>query len=139
MDREMILQHLAQAEEHVATGAKHLTRQRELIAKLERDGHDTSEAQVVLSQFEELQAIHIAGRDRLQEELEQSGPREAVIERPFKAQRCLNNAARCDRLASQVRDPLVGVTLSEVAAQWRRIASQIKWLESEKASSPSTG
>jgi hypothetical protein len=42
MDQEMLKRHLAEAEEHIATGDKNIARQRDLIAQLERDGHDTS-------------------------------------------------------------------------------------------------
>jgi hypothetical protein len=40
-----------------------------LVAKLERDGHPTLQATDTLMQFEELQATHIADRDRLRREL----------------------------------------------------------------------
>lgn len=69
MDPQMIKRHLAQAEQHVAEGEKHLIRQRELIAKLERDGHDTKEATAFLEQLEEMQGMHVADRDRLKNEL----------------------------------------------------------------------
>lgn len=71
MDREMLERHLAQAEKHIATGRKNLARQREVIAEIEREGRDTTEARVALNQFEELQAMHIADRDRIQRELAQ--------------------------------------------------------------------
>lgn len=44
----MIADHLAQAERHVAEGQAHIKRQRELIVELQRDGHDTREAQRLL-------------------------------------------------------------------------------------------
>jgi len=40
----MLKSHLAQADEHIATGDKNITRQRDLIAQLELDGHDTASA-----------------------------------------------------------------------------------------------
>jgi hypothetical protein len=36
---------------------------------LERQSHDAGEARRLLRQFEELQALHVAGRDRLRREL----------------------------------------------------------------------
>jgi hypothetical protein len=42
MDREMLRQHLAQAERHMAEGERCIARQRELVAELARDGHDSS-------------------------------------------------------------------------------------------------
>lgn len=68
----MLRQHLAQAEQHVALGERHVRHQREIVAKLEQDGHDAEEALKLLAQFEELQALHIADRDRLRKELEAS-------------------------------------------------------------------
>jgi hypothetical protein len=70
MDREMLQQHLAQAEAHVETGYKNIARQRDVIAQLEREGQDTALARDTLMQFEELQALHIADRDRILRELQ---------------------------------------------------------------------
>jgi hypothetical protein len=69
MDREMLKRHLALAEEHIATGEKNIARQRDLIAQLERDGYDTASARTFLREFEQLQALHIAERERLLSEL----------------------------------------------------------------------
>jgi hypothetical protein len=69
MDREMLKRHLAEAEEHIATGDKNIARQREVIAQLERDGRDTASARTFLHEFEQLQARHIAERERLLREL----------------------------------------------------------------------
>ena len=69
MDQEMLKRHLAEAEEHIATGDKNIARQRDLIAHLERDGHDTASAKTFLREFEQLQARHIAERERLLREL----------------------------------------------------------------------
>ena len=69
MDRDMLLRHLAKANEHVEKGERHVSRQRELLAELERDGHDTTRAKQLLEQFEKLQEMHKAGRDRIEREL----------------------------------------------------------------------
>jgi hypothetical protein len=69
-DRTMLLEHLAQAERHVAEGERDIARQREIIAELERDGRDTTLARALLEQFEEVELLHIEGRDRLRKELE---------------------------------------------------------------------
>lgn len=65
MDQKFLADHLAQAERHVALGAKHIADQRHRIDRLARDGHDTNQAELLLKQFEELQALHVAERDRL--------------------------------------------------------------------------
>jgi hypothetical protein len=70
MDREMVERHLAQAEAHMETGYKNIARQREVIAHLEREGQDTASARDTLTQFEELQALHIADRERILRELQ---------------------------------------------------------------------
>lgn len=69
----LLRDHLAIAERHVASGNRVVTRQRRLVSKLEADGHDTREAQALLARFEDLQALHIADRDRLIDELKSSG------------------------------------------------------------------
>jgi arginine repressor len=69
IDRFTLEQHLAQAREHIAIGEKNIARQTEIVADLERDGHDVTAARQLLAQFEELQALHIADRNRLEKEL----------------------------------------------------------------------
>lgn len=69
METAVLLEHLAQAERHVRQGAEHIRRQREIIAELEGHGHDSTAAKKLLTQFEEMQALHIADRDRLKSEL----------------------------------------------------------------------
>ncbi len=68
MERAMIERHLVQAEEHVLLGEKHILRQREILAELDRGGHDTTQAAALLVTLEESQILHVADRDRLKEE-----------------------------------------------------------------------
>ncbi len=72
MDRTMVERHLAQAERHVVRGKQIVAEQRERVARLERDGHDVTQARELLRKFEELQAIHVADRDSLRKELLES-------------------------------------------------------------------
>jgi arginine repressor len=69
MDRELLENSLEKAQRHVAKAERHVASQRELVAQLEREGHDSSQANKLLRQFAELLAIHIADRDRLRKEL----------------------------------------------------------------------
>jgi len=69
MDRALLTNRLYQAERHVANGERHIARQFDLIAELQRDGHDTTEAKALLKKFEELQVMHLNDRDRLLREL----------------------------------------------------------------------
>ena len=65
----MILAHLELAKEHVAEGEEHIRRQHQMMAELERDGHDITMALEVLNTLEQAQALHLAGRDRLTKKL----------------------------------------------------------------------
>jgi|tagenome__1003787_1003787.scaffolds.fasta_scaffold20535480_2 hypothetical protein len=70
-DRAMIEKHLALAEVHVAQGEGHIARQREIVAKMERDSNvDAAEtARQLLATFEMTQRSHVGDRDRLRAEL----------------------------------------------------------------------
>jgi hypothetical protein len=70
----MVVDHLTKANRHVAEAERHVAQQREIVAQLEREGHDYSDAKELLARFEELQALHIADRDRLQRELAEIQP-----------------------------------------------------------------
>lgn len=69
VEKAIIREHLSQAERHVALGAQHIREQKERIVEFERSGHDTAAARDLLRIFEEMQVLHIADRDRLQQEL----------------------------------------------------------------------
>jgi len=69
VNQEMLQRHLQQAEAHVAMGAEHVRQQRERLSQLERHGHDTFRTRALLAQFEDLQDMHIAHRDRLLQQL----------------------------------------------------------------------
>lgn len=65
----MLIEHLSQADRHVAESEMHVERQRNLVENLARDGHDIREHAALLQQFEETLALHIKNRDRLVREL----------------------------------------------------------------------
>ena len=69
MDRQTMLEHLAMAERHVTEGEVHLSRQRALVAELDRDGHDTADARAILATMLETQRLHVEDRDRILKEL----------------------------------------------------------------------
>ncbi len=69
MDRTILLDHLALAERHVAEGRRHLASQKQVIVRLENGGHDATEARRLLLNFEDVQRMHVADRDRLKKEL----------------------------------------------------------------------
>jgi HD superfamily phosphohydrolase YqeK len=71
MNRELLREHLAEAQRHVVEGAHHLARQRALIAHL-RSEHSrlAAAAEDLLKNFEQTHAMHIADRNRLQAELD---------------------------------------------------------------------
>jgi ribosomal 50S subunit-associated protein YjgA (DUF615 family) len=69
MDRAMVTRHLQEAQEHVKLGLQHVSRQREIVAELERDGHDVTAAHRLLANFERMQETHEADLHRIEREL----------------------------------------------------------------------
>ncbi|MGJ0505691.1 MAG: hypothetical protein ACR652_00880 [Methylocystis sp.] len=57
------------AERHVARGEHILAEQRQRVAKMERNARDSWRSRQLLAQFEQLQEMHVAGRDRLRTQL----------------------------------------------------------------------
>jgi hypothetical protein len=70
MDRAILLRHLEQAERHIADGQRQIARQREIVAEFEGRGVDSNHARSSLALFEEMQALHVASRDRVVEMLQ---------------------------------------------------------------------
>ncbi len=71
MDRAALQHNLAQAERHVAEGERHLARQEAIIAELDRDGHDATEALKLLATLRATQALHEQDLKRLLRQLSQ--------------------------------------------------------------------
>lgn len=69
MNRAMLEDHLAATARQLAEVERHVAYQRELVAQLEYDGHDTAQACELLRRFEEVLAMHIAKRNRVRMEL----------------------------------------------------------------------
>jgi len=65
MDQKILEEHLAQVERHVSLGRSAIVRQREIVYRLERDGHYAGEAKRLLATSEKLQKMLMADRDRL--------------------------------------------------------------------------
>jgi len=72
MDRAFLERLLVQAEWRLTLGERHIARQRGIIAELERDGHDSTQAKELLAVFMATQATRVDGRDRLLKELKLS-------------------------------------------------------------------
>lgn len=73
MERALIREHLAFAEELVALANEHLAKQRAIVAQLERHRLDASLARKLLRVFEDGYALHVLHCDRLRAELEADG------------------------------------------------------------------
>jgi hypothetical protein len=73
MDRDMALEHLAQAERIIAEGERHIDHQERVVVQLDRDGRDTQEALALLARFRRTQAKHVAHRNLLLEMLHHHG------------------------------------------------------------------
>ncbi|MGC2782701.1 MAG: hypothetical protein WA397_02465 [Roseiarcus sp.] len=71
-DRATALRHLELANKHVSQGRQRVDRQAALIARLERDGHDTKQGKMLLEEMKITLALQIEDRDRILGELGQS-------------------------------------------------------------------
>jgi hypothetical protein len=69
MDRGMQIRHLAEAEHHIAMGARHISNQQLLITDLHLAGEESALARSLLETFRLSQAQHIAHRDLILGEL----------------------------------------------------------------------
>ena len=63
MNHLMLVQHLVEVENDVASAARAMIRQQELIMDLERDGHEAGEAKRLLATFEQVLKRHMADQD----------------------------------------------------------------------------
>ena len=83
MERKMELAHLAIAEKTVADGERHIQRQEQRVAELDRDGHDTEQALATLATFRQMQAEHVAHRDLLLKIMQQDAARAQLVIGPI--------------------------------------------------------
>jgi hypothetical protein len=67
-----ILDHLEDAERHVAEGERSVVTQRKIIERLRASHQDASHSIQLLQEFEQLQQSHIEHRDHLLEQYRQS-------------------------------------------------------------------
>ena len=65
----MQLQHLEQAERHVALGERHIADQERRVAELYRRGHDVASARSLLNLFRDVQVQHVVYRDIIRQQL----------------------------------------------------------------------
>jgi len=70
MDRAAILDQSAKLERHIALVEEDLTRQRELLAELLREGQDATATMVLLRQFEDLYTRLVSDRDLVRKQLD---------------------------------------------------------------------
>ena len=61
--------HLRMFEQHIAQGEQHISHQREIIARLQRGGHDITRAAELLATLEETQRLHAETRMQIKEGL----------------------------------------------------------------------
>jgi hypothetical protein len=69
MDHAVQQAHLAQAERHIASGIRHIEKQGQIIANLDRGDHGTAVALELLIVFRDMQVHFVAHRDRILEEM----------------------------------------------------------------------
>jgi len=70
-DRERQLQHLVEAERHVALGERHIADQERRVAELRRNGFDVTVSSSLLDLFRDMQTQHVVYRDLILRELRQ--------------------------------------------------------------------
>lgn len=71
MDRHTLLQHLAEAERHLALSDRHINRQIDIIDLLKQARCSTDLALDVLATYRSLRATHVAHYDMIRRELEE--------------------------------------------------------------------
>jgi hypothetical protein len=69
VDRAIIINMLQAAEDHVASGATQIAKQRDLISRLGGAGEDATGAVALLHELQRTQERHVEDRDRLRAEL----------------------------------------------------------------------
>lgn len=69
VDRSLIINLLQAAEDHVASGASQIAKQRDLISQLGLAGEDATGAIAFLHEMQRTQEQHVDDRDRLRAEL----------------------------------------------------------------------
>jgi hypothetical protein len=69
VDRIVLMEQLASATRQVDDGRELVSRQRDRIYTLGKAGRDTALAELVLARLEASQALRVAGRQRLQDQL----------------------------------------------------------------------
>ena len=69
MDRTRAMEHLAEAERHIAEGEDRIRHQLRIIEDLERDGHDSALARQLLDTLKRTHTLHIKQREFIIEEL----------------------------------------------------------------------
>ena len=70
MDRTWLLDRLANADRYVTESQERVTRQRQIVEQLSREGHDVTANRAMLREFERSLAARIEHRDNLRSLLE---------------------------------------------------------------------
>jgi hypothetical protein len=72
MERDLLKDHLAQAERHIAEGRDHVERQRQIVEEVVRRGENADRSKALLELFENTLEAHFEERDRLRDKLAES-------------------------------------------------------------------
>jgi hypothetical protein len=70
VDRALIISGLQAVEDRLTTGARQISKQRDLVSRLRRAGEDATGAVALLHELQRAQEQHLGDRDRLRAELE---------------------------------------------------------------------
>ena len=69
VDRALIVTSLQAAEDRIAIGARQISKQREFVSQIEREGRDTTDATSLLREMQLTQESLVAHRDELRAKL----------------------------------------------------------------------
>jgi hypothetical protein len=69
MDRALIVTSLQAAEDRIAIGARQISKQRDFVSQLEREGQNTTDATSLLREMQRNQESLVAHRDELRAKL----------------------------------------------------------------------
>ena len=72
MKRDLLNDHLVQAERHIVEGRDHVERQRQIVEGVVRRGENADRSKALLELFESTLETHVEERDRLRNKLAES-------------------------------------------------------------------
>jgi hypothetical protein len=117
-------------------GKQLIERQTELVAVMERNGHDGTRDRAVLDGLRQSQTLHEEYHQRIVISYQRSLAAASSMSKSAADSRvkaCFERAAPCERRAVLAQEPMVREEFAHLAQQWRHMASDLEQIESERA------